>query len=693
MNKQVPKRLLKTTLVGVGHMLALFSLERILPGFTITRLWTLLIMPVGLGFVQSGFWWMFVNFFSRLPFWLYPVITTVVNGFFIFLLGHFLPGIVIEGLSTAIWILVTMTIVNTLVSSLFPLQEGDWFDRSVIRGMIERIGKQKHTDVPGFLFLEIDGLSEELFRRALENGTMPTLKKWVESGSHQILGWETDFSSQTAAMQFGILMGRDASIPAYRWWDREQGKLMLSGLPSDAQKIEEEHTNGEGLCNHGGSSRGNMFSGDASESLFTVSTLLNRSRNRGPGFYFYLINPYVVIRLVTRFLLEVVKEWGQALWQRVRRPRYRVSSRNFKYAFLRGFMSPVLQDLSTYAVVSDVLRGLPAIYACYAGYDDIAHYTGMYSSEAKQALKEIDQYFERIERALQDAPRPYHLVVLSDHGQCFGQSFQAAHGLKLDDLVKGLIDGEATLVGALDTNEAWDNLNAFLNESLASPSRTAEIFRRALVDKTKSGVVRIGPEKEVATRIEAVDDGKVVVLASGCAGLIYFTAANERLTQEQIQDAYPNLLLGLIDHPGIGFAMLHSAQYGPVVIGKRGVLYLKDGKIEGVDPLKDYGVNAARHLLQGSSYENCPDILLNTTYNPVTQEISAFENQVSHHGGLGGLQNLPFILHPTEFQTPDAPIVGAKAVYQLLRGWRDIFQPVNPHARDAEPLREGARSG
>ncbi len=674
LNKQFPKRLLQIVLIGVTHTIALILLELILPGFVYTRVSALVIMTMGMALSQSGFWWLFVNFFSRLPFWLYPVVTTFLNGFFIFLLGRFLPGIVIQDISTAIFILAGLTTVNTITSSLFSLGEDSWFDRNVIRGLVKRTANQLRTEIPGFLFLEIDGLSEELLRSAINNGHMPTLQNWLQCGSHKILGWETDFSSQTGAMQSGILFGKNNEIPAYRWWDRKQRKLVLSGLPMDAQKIEQQQTSGEGLCNNGGSSRGNMFSGDASESLFTISTLLDRSRNRGPGFYFYLINPYVVISLITRFFLEVLKEWGQAFWQRIQRYPFRVNSRNFTYAFLRGFMSPVLQDLSTYATISDVLRGLPAIYVLYAGYDDLAHYAGMYSPEANHALKITDQYFARIERALQDAPRPYHLIVLSDHGQSFGRTFQAAHGLKLDELVKNLIKDESRLVGALDTNEAWDNINALFNETLTSSSRTANMVRKAFIRNEQSEVVQIGPEKKVAMQIAAADDGKVLVLASGCVGLIYFTAAEKRLTQEHIQDAYPGLLVGLVQHAGIGFALVQSEQYGAMVIGKTGVNYLADGKIEGIDPLSEYGANAARHLLLQSSYENCPDILLNSTYDPVTREIGGFENQVSHHGGLGGLQNHPFVLYPSEFQCPSAPVVGAQALHQLLRGWRTEVQ-------------------
>src|SRR5512139_260328 len=120
---------------------------------------------------------------------------------------------------------------------------------------------------------------------------MPNLKRRIDSGSHKLIGWETDFTAQTGAMQTGILLGNNTDVPAYRWWDREVGKVVMSGIPKDAQSIEARLSNSKGLCSDGGASRGNMFSGDASESMFTFSTLLNKSRGRGPSFYFYLASP------------------------------------------------------------------------------------------------------------------------------------------------------------------------------------------------------------------------------------------------------------------------------------------------------------------------------------------------------------------------------------------------------------------
>jgi hypothetical protein len=146
------------------------------------------------------------------------------------------------------------------------------------------------------------------------------------------------------------------------------------------------------------------------------------------------------------------------------------------------------------------------------------------------------------------------------------------------------------------------------------------------------------------------------------------------MTFEQIQTAHPDLVLGLKDHPGIGFLLVRSETQGDIVVGKAGVHYLRDDKVEGIDPLTDFGPNAAMHLRRESSFSNCPDIVVNTRYDPATQELAGFENQVSHHGGLGGPQNHPFILRPVALPHDGSAIIGAESVHHLLRSWREQVQ-------------------
>ena len=101
-----------------------------------------------------------------------------------------------------------------------------------------------------------------------------------------------------------------------------------------------------------------------------------------------------------------------------------------------------------------------------------------------------------------------------------------------------------------------------------------------------------------------------------------------------------------------------------MVMSKGGIHYLDDDTVEGVDPLADFGPNAASLLRRESSFSNCPDLLVNTMYDPQTQELAGFENQVSHHGGMGGPQNHPFVLHPASLPADGKPVVGAEISLQ-----------------------------
>ena len=645
-----------------------------------------LVIVIVLSLAQAIAWYVFINFLSWLPTLVYPIATFVVTGLLVALLLNVVFPTVDFSILDGIIMVVVFTLINAILGALFSLDEDSSFDRNVTQKIVRKRAKPIETTEPGILYLEIDGLGKARFERAVREGYMPTLKKWLDDGKYEITEWETDFTAQTGAMQAGILQGNNDGIPAYRWWDRKQKRIVMSGDPRDLIKLEARLSNQRGLLADGGASRGNMFSGDATESLFTFSTLLNRSRGMGPGFYLYFLSPYVVARVISRFVLEVLEEWADAAVQNIQHRRgkvkYVVSARNPGYAFLRGFMGPVLQDLTTYAVISDIARGVPAVYALYAGYDDLSHFAGMDSPEAFEMLKETDRYFARIERALLLAPRPYKIVILSDHGQTTGPTFKSAYGVSLEELVKALVKGKGDVFAELDTNEAWDNVNAFLSETLNSNTRTAGLVRTMLASKTsKDEIVAIGPQRDAKhtdPKDQAAQDKQVIVLGSGCTGLIYFRDANTRMTYEEIQEKYPELILGLLNHPGIGFVLVESAAQGVIAVRKDGVCYVRDGKVEGHNPLAQYGPNALAHVRREMSFEDSPDIVVNSILDPQTQEMPGFENQVSHHGGLGGPQNHPFIFHPRELPATPTPILTAVGAYGVLRQWRDTLQNITP---------------
>ena len=90
----------------------------------------------------------------------------------------------------------------------------------------------------------------------------------------------------------------------------------------------------------------------------------------------------------------------------------------------------------------------------------------------------------------------------------------------------------------------------------------------------------------------------------------------------------------------------------PVALGGNGAHYLADGRVEGDDPLAAFSPHAPQHLLRTDGFEHVADIMVGSFYDPDLDEGCAFEELISFHGGIGGFQTRPFILHPSHLEVP-----------------------------------------
>ena len=125
------------------------------------------------------------------------------------------------------------------------------------------------------------------------------------------LEWETDLSSQTGASQAGILLGSNEDIPAFRWVEKERGVVMTCSARTDCAEIERRHATGDGLLVDGGSSRGNLLSGEADQVILTVSRIA-AEKSANPGYRAFFANGYNATRALVLFSWEVVLEWVAA---------------------------------------------------------------------------------------------------------------------------------------------------------------------------------------------------------------------------------------------------------------------------------------------------------------------------------------------------------------------------------------------
>ncbi|MDQ3656818.1 MAG: alkaline phosphatase family protein, partial [Chloroflexota bacterium] len=396
-------------------------------------------------------------------------------------------------------------------------------------------------------------------------------------------------------------------------------------------------------------------------------------RNTNQYFLFYS-NLYNLARTLALFVADFLHEIFAATWQLARNERPRV--RRFGvYPIVRSATTSILRELSTFTVAGDMFRGVPAIYTTYVAYDEVAHHSGTERGDALRVLRQLDRDIGRLAKVAAEAPRPYHLIVLSDHGQTQGATFRQRYGESISGVVEGAIHRSANGLSPevvhpeRATDEGWEMVSVLLTDFLKNDTSGHPLFERALGRRMRDGRVAIGPDGQELDAVTGQESGKVVVLASGNLGLISFTGARRRMTIEEIDALHAKLMPALIAHPGIGFVVVETEDRGPLAIGRSGFHALRDDRVHGTSPLEGYSPHVPALLRRASGFRNAPDILLMGAYWPETNEVAAFEELVSSHGGLGGDQSTPFILSPVELDLGTMPIVGAAALHQVFKGW------------------------
>jgi len=584
----------------------------------------------------------------RLPFMLIAgfLLVLLADALLLLIAHELLPDdIHVDSFGDALLAALVMAAVSVVLQAVLGTNDDDEYSLKVTRRIARRQGAQERSDVPGIIYLEIDGLALPVLRDALRDGSAPTMARWIADEGYQLGEWETDLSSQTGASQAGILLGSNEDIPAFRWVEKESGLMMVCSSPSDCAEIERRHATGIGLLLDGGASRGNLLSGEAEETILTVSRS-EAERKANPGYRAFLANGFNVTRAFVLFLWEIVLELTAAARAARRDVRPR-GHRGGVYPLMRGAMCVIVRDLIVFGVLTDMMRGRPAVYATFSSYDEVAHHSGLERADTMEALRKLDQQFGRIARARPYAPRPYEIVVLSDHGQTQGATFKQRHGYGLDELVERSLSG-----GQVSGFAGGDEQNAMVQQAVNEATGT----------------------KQKPKRKNDVSERDVVVLGSGNLGLVYLMEIDRRLTGEEIDARHPDLIPTLRAHPHIGWLLVRSAEHGAVVLGPDGVSYLDEGRVEGVDPLAHFSGTAARHLLRSDGFAHVADIMIGSFYDPMLDEGCAFEELISFHGGLGGPQTRAFILAPARLPLPAEPIMGAAAVHGVLSGWRRMLQ-------------------
>ena len=391
--------------------------------------------------------WLLQPLFMRVALhfgWIGAVLLALFANAVVLGLGLYLtPGVTVSSPVVAFFAAWVYAFVMTLISWAFSINSRDYLTVHAMR-MGARGVQEVASDIPGVVFVQLDGVPAPLLESEIRSGNIPTISRWVRSGSHTWTEWTARVPSTTPVSQAGLLHGNNAGIPAFRWYDREMGRLLVANRPEDAAIIEARVGNGRGLLADDGVSISNLFSGDAATSLLTMSGLKEGTKGLGPSqsYAAFFTHPAGILRAVILTIGEMAKEVFQARRQ-VRRGVEPRIHRGGAYVALRAVTNVFLRDLNVALVVEAMMKGSKSIYVDFVDYDEIAHHAGVTRSESLAAFYGLDDVLRSIEQVIDAGitPRPYHVVLVSDHGQSQGATFLQRYGVSLEGLILDYFKG------------------------------------------------------------------------------------------------------------------------------------------------------------------------------------------------------------------------------------------------------------
>ncbi len=405
-----------------------------------------------------------------------------------------------------------------------------------------------------FLIIQIDGLSNQVFEKALATRMIPNTARLIKSRRFERRPMSVGLPSSTPTFQAAAMYGVKPDIPGFHYYDKRARLEIHFPRPGAADFVEQRHAGARRGILHGGSCYGCVFTGGAEDSLLTFARLLKPQR---PGLS--------VLRLALSVALlgwVVVKSLGLSAVELARfvarvatRPR---SARpgGLRWLGLKIVFSVWVRQMFTLSVSADLYRGVPAVYVNFLDYDVFAHAFGPTHRSAVRALHHIDNSIGQLAQIVERLPElGYDLYILSDHGQTLTRSFaQLSGGPSLEDVTRAILGGST---GVVNRGPARGRRHVGVARQL---SRYRRVKAQGLLQRFFNHVER---EWRPETRREESAAESVRIITAGPNAFVYFLDDPAPVALEEIERRHPGAAMRLSEHPGIGLVLARSAD-GPI---------------------------------------------------------------------------------------------------------------------------------
>jgi hypothetical protein len=251
----------------------------------------------------------------------------------------------------------------------------------------------------GLVMLQIDALAYAELRRAIELGYCPTIEQMVREEGYTLRSWFCGLPSATPYCQAGFFHGENDGIPAFRFYDKTEQRVITCNTPAGVQYIRDRITAPGALA--GGSSYVNLLDGDAQTVAFTVATREQASVFARLGGWrmamLMLMHPIRVLRMGVQAALEWLREdYERSIAELTGR---RTHSEGL-FPFIRVLTGVIVRELQTMAILLDVYLGVPIIYSTFMQYDELGHHFGRARLRPRDPVRPRHDAIGELPRAL-----------------------------------------------------------------------------------------------------------------------------------------------------------------------------------------------------------------------------------------------------------------------------------------------------
>lgn len=554
----------------------------------------------------------------------------------------------------------------------------DLYYRRKYGAIARRLGRPdiSSSDRRGFIIIQIDGLSHDHLVQAVAAGHMPYVGRLLAAQRLRVAPWRCGLPSSTPAVQAGMMFGNRFDIPGFRWYEKDRGVVMTPHGLDQVNTMYDRISRGHRGILSGGSCYVSMFDGGADLALFTLSTIRRQrflESVRGVGLLIlFLLSPFRTLRVLwlagANYLRGLFRRLI-ALLDRLRRRPVEPGALNPYDVFsplLHSVSDALLTEVQTFAVMLDIYRCVPAIFANYNGYDEVAHEMGPTHPVALRVLRGVDARIRQIDRMRAHyREREYDLYLLSDHGNTPAVPFSWDNGATLGQHVVARVGEEVSLDERIGAPSHRSKKTRYLREELRALEQTASPRFRPIVTLARRYVdQRIEERDELDYDLERQRD--VVVSASGSLAHIYFNISARPLDIVELILLYPELLDELPESSGIGAVVARAGDSTVVLGASGGTLHIENEPrmVEEPDPLAPFGDSAyvAEQVHRLAHFPHAGDLIV---LGAILDDgkVVTFEHQVAAHGGLGGPQGRPFIAWPPQRHLDPGALNDAQDLY------------------------------